>query len=229
MERNETTLPSPGGLLHDRSAHTADAPPRRRVYLDVADLPDLVFGHRDLMWWGTMGFVVIEGFTLALCIVVYLYLWKNFSEWPPAGTEVPTLLAPTLQVAVMLASLPVIRWTQRAAHEFDLDRVRRGLLLASAFIIAFTVLRGFEFYALHVRWNTNAYGSAQWLVVGSHATLIAVELVEIIGMTGIFWLAPVERKHFSDVADMGLYWIFLVLSWLPVYVLNYLGPRWWMT
>ena len=41
-----------------------------RAVDDVAHLPDSAFGHRDLMWWGTVGFMVIEGFTLALGAVV---------------------------------------------------------------------------------------------------------------------------------------------------------------
>ena len=28
---------------------------------DVAALPTVTFGHRSLMWWGTVGFMVIEG------------------------------------------------------------------------------------------------------------------------------------------------------------------------
>ena len=201
---------------------------RRTPLLNVAELPDVVFGPRDLMWWGTMGFVVIEGFTLALCLVVYLYLWKNFPEWPPAGTERPTLLAPTIQVAVMLLSLPFVRWLARAAKRFDLAQVRRGLLVATLWMVAMVVLRGFELRALRVLWHTNAYGSAQWLVVVSHATLILIELVEIAGMALLFWVGTPERKHFSDIADLGLYWAFLVIAWLPIYVLNFLGPRYFM-
>ena len=197
---------------------------RSRPFLDVADLPDLAFGSRDLMWWGTLGFVVIEGFTLALCLMVYLYLWKNYSEWPPAGTERPTLLWPTVQVAAMLVSLPIIRRAQRVAKEFDLDATRNYLVVASLFMVAFAVLRGLELVSLHAKWSMNAYASAQWLVVGSHATLIAVEMVEILGMALLFWFGTVEKKHFSDVADMGFYWFFLVLAWIPCYVLNYLGP-----
>ncbi|AHG89326.1 cytochrome c oxidase subunit I [Gemmatirosa kalamazoonensis] len=198
--------------------------PRTRPFLDVADLPDLAFGSRDIMWWGTLGFVVIEGFTLALCLMVYLYLWKNFNEWPPAGTERPTLLWPSVQLVLMLVSLPVIRRLQRAARAFDLDATRMYLAIASAFIVAFAGLRWLELRALHAKWSMNAYASAQWLVVGSHGTLIAVELIEIVGMAGIFWFSTVEKKHCSDAADVGFYWYFLVLSWIPCYVLNYLGP-----
>ena len=201
---------------------------RLRPALDVSEYPDIAFGHRDLMWWGTVGFMVIEGFTLALCLVVYLYLWKNFETWPPAGTEVPTLLAPTVQLAVMLASLPLMNRMQRAAQRFDLRAVRLALAASSALIVAMCVLRALELRALHVRWDTNAYGSAQWLVVGTHGTLLLVEAVEMIGMAAVFWFGATEEKHFSDVADVALYWEFLVLAWLPVYVLCFLGPRWFL-
>ena len=93
--------------------------------------------------------------------------------------------------------------------------------------IAIIGLRAWELLvSLNVKWETNAYGSVQWLVLGAHATLLAVELVEIGGMMLIFWFAPVEEKHMSDVADMVFYWYFMVLSWLPLYVLCFWLPRW---
>src|SRR5829696_339643 len=94
---------------------------RLRSVIDLRDLPEVVFGPRDLMWWGTLGFVLIEGFTLVLCAAVYVYLQQNFSTWPPQHTPLPSLGAPTLQVIVMLASLPVVLWTTKAARRFDLD------------------------------------------------------------------------------------------------------------
>ena len=219
-------------VVRDEPRALEAAPPadglRRTPLLNVAELPDIVFGTRDIMWWGTMGFVAIEGFTLALCVVVYLYLWKNYPEWPPAGIEHPTLVAPTIQLLVMLASLPFVRWLERTAKRFDLEKVRRGLVVATLWLAAMTALRWFELGALRVRWDTNAYGSAQWLVVVSHGTLLLIELVEIAGMAVVFWAGKTERKHFSDVADLGLYWVFLVLVWVPIYVLNYLGPRYFM-
>jgi cytochrome c oxidase subunit III len=198
-----------------------------RVVGDVSDTPDVVFGTRDIMWWGTLGFVVIEGFTLALCAVVYLYLWKNFETWPPQGIPRPSLGVPTLQVAVMLASLPLMSWTSRAARRYEFHRVRLGLTIATLFGIAFCGLRLWEaIVSLHVKWSSNAYGSALWLILGAHFTLLAVELVEIAGMAAMYWFGPVEDKHFSDVADVAFYWYFMVLAWIPLYVLCFWGPRW---
>jgi cytochrome c oxidase subunit I+III len=200
---------------------------QQKSVIDLRPLPDVVFGARDIMWWGTLGFVVIEGFTLVLCAAVYVYLTQNFTTWPPEHTPLPSLEAPTIQVIVMLASLPVVWWTAQAARRYDLGKVRIGLILATLFNAAFVGLRLVELLvSLNVKWDTNAYGSAQWLLLVMHGTLLTVELVEVGGMMLIFWLAPVEEKHFSDVADMVFYWAFMVLAWMPLYVLCFWVPRW---
>jgi heme/copper-type cytochrome/quinol oxidase subunit 3 len=198
-----------------------------RPVLDVSELPRVVFGQRDLMWWGTLGFMLIEGFTLFLCAGVYVYLQQNFSTWPPAGTPLPSLGVPTIQLVVMLVSLLPAWWTSKAAERFDLGKVRIGLTIATLFGLAIVGLRFWEtLVSLNVKWDTNAYGSAQWLILCAHGTLLLVELVEVGGMAAIFWIAPVEEKHFSDVADLVFYWFFMVLSWVPLYLLCFLVPRW---
>ena len=197
----------------------------RRV-LDVSELPDLVFGPRDLMWWGTVGFMVIEGTTLVLAMLSYLYLSKNFQGWPPYGTPEPSLGVPIAQLVTMLVSIPLMVWLQRVSRRFDLRGVRWGMLLATVFNTAFVVLRWFELRALNVKWDTNAYGSAQWLLVLAHATLLLIELLEVAGMAALFWVGPVEKKHFTDASDLALYWYFMVGIWVPIFVLSYLLPRW---
>lgn len=205
-----------------------DMTPRHsRVEHDVSTLPDVVFGARDLMWWGTLGFVVIEGFTLVLCAAAYVYFHENFATWPPENTPLPSLGVPSLHVLVMLASLPLVRWLDVASKQFDLGKVRVGLSIASVYATVFVAFRLVELLvSLNVKWNANAYGSAQWLVLGAHGTLLLFSAGEIIGMCAMFWLAPVERRHFSDVSDAMLYWAFMVFSWIPLYLLCFLLPRW---
>lgn len=200
---------------------------RLRPVGDISTLPKIVFGPRDVTWWGTLSFIVIEGFTLALCAVAYIYLGRNFDAWPPFGTPLPELLVPTLHVGLMLLSIPLMAWISREAHKFELERVRLGLTIATVFCMAFVALRLIELLdSINVRWDSNAYGSAQWLMLGAHGTLIAIELVEVAGVAGIFWFAPLERKHFVDASDVAFYWYFMVASWIPIYVLSFLGPRW---
>lgn len=200
---------------------------RRHVVMDVSHLPTHVFGNRDLMAWATLGFVVIEGFTLLLCVAVYFYLRRNFSEWPPAGTLLPSRVAPTFQVLVMLASLPLMHWISKVAHEHHLEKVRRGLTAAVVFSVTIGALRAWELtQSVNVRWDANAYGSVQWLILGTHGTLLAIQLLEVAGMAAIFWIGPVEKKHFSDASDVAYYWYFIVGAWMPLYVLCFLLPHW---
>ena len=200
---------------------------RARVVMNLSALPDVVFGARDIMWWGTLGFVVIEGFTLFLTAAVYLYVQQNFATWPPEGTPLPDLVIPTIQVVLMLLSLPLVWWIGRVAHAFELGKVRLGLTAAAVVAAVFVALRLLEaIVSLNVKWDTNAYGSAQWMILGAHFTLLLIEFIEVGGMAAMFWLAPIEEKHFSDAADMAFYWYFMVLSWVPLYVLCFLVPRW---
>jgi cytochrome c oxidase subunit III len=198
---------------------------RIRATIDVSRLPTVVFGSRDLMWWGTLGFIVIEGFSLAVAVATYLYLGRNFVGWPPLGTQYPDVLLPTISAMLYVVSLAPAVWLAKASKRLDRGAVRVGLMILSVIAVAFCVLRWFEFVALNVKWNTNAYGSIVWTILGFHATLIVVEAGEVLGTAALFFTDRAEVKHFSDANDLAFYWYFLVLSWIPLYVLVYLVPR----
>jgi hypothetical protein len=52
-----------------------------------------------------------------------------------------------------------------------------------------------------------------------------IEAAEVIGTAALCFTDLLEAKHFSDVNDLAFYWYFLVLSWIPLYVLVFLAPR----
>jgi cytochrome c oxidase subunit III len=197
-----------------------------RPTIDVSELPDNAFGHHNMVWWGTLGFVVIEGFTLAMAAVVWIYLAQSMGQWPPYGTPLPTLMASTVLVIVMLLSIPLMLWMCRAARAYDYRRTRLGVTIATLVCVVFVSLRMVELTrSLHVRWDTNAYGSAQWLVIGLHGTLLLMQLVEMGGIALAFWFGTIEKKHFSDADDAAFYWYFIVASWIPLFVMCFLVPR----
>lgn len=196
-----------------------------RPVLDVHELPSHTFGSRGEMWWGTLGFMVIEGVTLALAAVSYFYLRKNFHEWPPAGTPPPRLLAPTLNVIVMLISMWPAYRAKHAAEHYDKAGARHWLLVCSGFALLIAVLRAFEFGALETRWDSNAYGSAAWVILGFHTTLLLIDVADTVGLAAIMSRERVERKHFSGTADNSNYWYFLVWSWVVLYAIVFWGPR----
>jgi heme/copper-type cytochrome/quinol oxidase subunit 3 len=106
-----------------------------RVVANVTELPTTTFGHRSLMWWGTLGFMMIEGSTLFICAVSYFYLRRNFQAWPPEGMLRPSLTIPTIQVALMvLSNIPVVMM-DRAARRLDLRTVRAGMVVATLLLL----------------------------------------------------------------------------------------------
>jgi cytochrome c oxidase subunit 3 len=192
---------------------------------DVAELPSVTFGHRSLMWWGTLGFMVIEGWTLALVTAGYFYLRQNFNTWPPLRTPVPDLLIPTIGLALMLISLVPAYLASRAAYRLDTGGVRLWLTVSSVIALIIPVVRWYELWALNIRWDTNAYGTAAWTVVGLHASLLLLDVADTVGLTLFYWFKRMPSKAFSDTVDNSFYWYFMVLSWVPLYLIVYVGPR----
>jgi cytochrome c oxidase subunit III len=190
----------------------------------IAELPTVTFGHRSLMWWGTLGFMVIEGWTLALITAMYFYLRQNFETWPPLNTPLPSVTIPTINLVVMMVSVVPVYLASRAARRLDIGGVKLWLLVSSLISIPIPVLRWYELWALNIRWDTNAYGTAAWTIVGTHATLLLLDVADTLGLTLFFWLKRLPAKTFSDVTDNSFYWYFMVVIWVPLYAIVYLAP-----
>ena len=192
--------------------------------LDVAELPTVVFGHRSLMWWGTLGMMAIESTVFGLAIMAYFYLRSHQETWPISSLP-PDLAWGTLNTVVMLASFLPAHLAKKAAEQLDLRGVRVWLVASVAFGVAFTVIRGFEFAALNTRWDSNAYGSVVWLLLGLHTTHIVTDLVDTLVLTVLFFTGPLDGKRYVDVSENSFYWYFVVFSWLPIYFVIYWGAR----
>src|SRR5256885_10488913 len=89
--------------------------------LDVADLPTYAFGHRSIVWWGTVGFCLIEATAFGLALVAYFYLRSKAVEWPP-NVAPPPLLWGTLNTGVLLASCVPNHFTKQAAEDENFAR-----------------------------------------------------------------------------------------------------------
>ena len=214
-----------GSLTAEHTGLPFDGKPVRKV-VDASALPNYAFGHRGTLWWGNAGFALIEGFTLFLCAAAYLYLRRNFEAWPPPGTPLPDLGVPTTAVVLMLVSLAPAAYVVRAAKRLEIGGVRVGLAVLIVLEAVVLVLRWYEFKALHTRWDSNAYGSAAWTIMGFHATLLILDFGESIGWLMLAFSGRRMEKHFADFCENSYYWYFVVGSWVPLYVLLFLFPRW---
>lgn len=191
---------------------------------DVSQLPTTTFGHRSMMWWGTVGFIAIEGTTLLICAMSYVYLRRDSVAWPPEHVLPPALAVPTAQALLLLLSnLPMV-WVDRAARRVDLPTIRKGMVIICVIAVGMCVLRWFEFGALNVRWDSNAYGSIAWATLTSHATLLLLETAETLAFTALLFLANLEDRDYSAVSDNALYWYFMTGAGVLLYILVFLSP-----
>jgi cytochrome c oxidase subunit I+III len=199
-------------------------PATARAALDVGELPDYAFGHRSLLWWATMCMIAIEGTVFALAIGAYLFLKGRNPHWPPAVDE-PRLLWGTLNLIILLASTVPNELAKRAAQRFDLGPTRLWMATALVMALAFNIVRFVEFSALNVRWDTNAYGSIVWTLLGLHTVHVLTDFLDSSVLAALIFVGPVEERRFVDVAENAMYWYFVVFSWIPVYAVIYLVPR----
>jgi cytochrome c oxidase subunit 3 len=198
---------------------------KERLVLDVSRLPLHGSGTASPTWWGTLAFMLIEGTGFALAIVVYLYLMSIANTWPinaPVPDILPGSLLTALLVLSVIPNVLVARWANRR----ELRKVQVGLIVMSLLGIAPLFLRAFEFPALHVKWDTNAYGSITWVLLGLHTTHIVTDLIDTLVLICLMFTRHAENpRRYGDVEDNAMYWNFVVATWVPLYICLYWVPR----
>jgi len=198
----------------------------QRQTIDVSALTDHAFGSRSIMWWSTMAIIAIEGTVFLVAIASYFYLQGNEETWPPPDTQLPGLLWGTVNLGIMLASMIPNAIVKRAAEDMNMRTVRVWMVVADLFAFAFVAVRAFEFRELHVSWDTNAYGSLTWMLLGLHTVHLVTDLADSVVLTVLmFTRHGYEPRRFVDVAENCFYWYFVVLSWPVLYAVLYWAPR----
>jgi heme/copper-type cytochrome/quinol oxidase subunit 3 len=195
------------------------------VVLDLSKLPLHGKSSASVTWWGTLGFMLLEGAGFAIVIAIYLYLESLAPEWP-IGAPPPDLGPGTALTLVLLASLVPNYLISRWADDEDIGKVRFGVILMTGFGIVPLVLRFLEFPALHISWDSNAYGSVVWTLLGLHMTHLITDLGDTIVLAAVMFTRHGNNsRRFGDIQDNALYWNFVVLTWLPIYGCIYWMPR----
>jgi cytochrome c oxidase subunit 3 len=198
---------------------------KERPVVDLSGLSMHAGGSASATWWGTLGFMLLEGSGFALVLAIYFYLMGLAPVWPPDG-RAPDLAAGTGVTLVLLASLVpnflIVRW----AEAREVRKVRIAIVVMSVLGIVPLILRIFEFPALNVLWDDNAYGSILWLLLGLHTSHLLTDVVETLVIAALMGTRHGHNpRRLGDVQDNALYWYFVVLTWLPVYVCIYWVPR----
>lgn len=198
----------------------------QRATIDISGIPDHAFGSRSIMWWMTVCVIAIEATVFLVTIASYFYLQGNEAAWPPPGTRLPGLQWPTVNTLILLASLIPNQFTKNAAEKKQMLKVRIGMSICVLFAVAFVVVRALEFRQLNVSWDSNAYGSITWTLLGFHTFHLVTDLIDTVALLVLMFTQHGHKsRRFVDVSENCFYWYFVVISWLPIYAVLYWSPR----
>jgi cytochrome c oxidase subunit III len=190
--------------------------------LDVSGLPSYAFGRRDPRWLAIMLLIAIEGSVFGLALFVYFYVRTRLQVWPPTGPGPRELAFGSAVLATLAASALTTHFVNKATFRADLLVARRWLIVTTALSALALALRAVELSGLPFRWDSNVFGSVFWGALSLHTMHLLAGNVENGLFVALLYKGPIEKKHLVDLEMNGLYWYFVVFSWLPLYVVLYL-------
>lgn len=203
-----------------------------RVVINVSELPHHGFDTMDPVWWGNNFLLAIESSMFVLTIVTYFYLRQNFALWPPPLAQNVAPLDPLPDLTFGTANLILLVLSCLPMIVADIS-ARHGNRIASQLALTFCLLcgagaitlRSFEFSAVHFRWDSNAYGSIVWFLLGLHMLHLLTLSSETLLLTIWSFVREFDMKHRVDVTALAIYWYWVVAVWVVLYGVIYFIPR----
>jgi cytochrome c oxidase subunit I+III len=198
---------------------------RVRTVLDISELPEVAYGHRTPIWWGTFGLIAIEGMAFAMALAGYFYLRMGYRDWPPADAAPPGWIAAAVNLALIGIVCVPMRKIQVEAPTAEPKRILRLLLVCTGLISLTLLVRAFEFRALNAMWHEHSYGSVVWALVFLHTFHLAGNLGETSALALHVAKKGLDDHHRVDPPVNSLYWYFIFVSWLVLAaVIYFVGP-----
>jgi heme/copper-type cytochrome/quinol oxidase subunit 3 len=203
-----------------------------RAVIDVSELPHHEFDTYDPVWWGNNLLLAIETSMFAILIATYFYLRQNFSLWPPPLAQLTATLRPLPElgygtantILLLLGCIPMVL-ADLAARRGNRNTARIGLVICAVIGFGALVLRGFEFSAVYFRWDSNAYGSIVWFMLGMHMMHLMILTTETVLLAIWIFNREFDMKHRVDIVTVGVYWYWVVAIWIVLYAIIYFTPR----
>lgn len=203
-----------------------------RAVIDISELPHHEFDTYDPVWWGNNLLLAIETSMFAILIATYFYLRQNFALWPPPVAQLtatlnplPQLLYGTLNTILLVLSCIPMVFTDISARRGDRFMSQVGLITAVGCGVVALVLRSFEFSAVYFRWDSNAYGSVVWFLLGMHMMHLSIMTTEAVLLAVWIFTREYDMKHRVDIVTLAVYWYWVVAIWLLIYGVVYFTPR----
>lgn len=196
-----------------------------RAVVDASSLERILPTRPHPLWWGISGLIVIESMVFASFLASYFYLRMWTPEWPPASVGQLPVLLPTINVLLLFGSSAGMIYSGHGAQRGDDRATWLGIAIAVALAIVVLGLRWWHLATIGFRWDSHAYGSMVWTLTCLHFTHVLASVLGTAAVGYLGWLGYfTQQRRLAVVAD-AMYWQFVVVIWLPVYVVIYWLPR----
>jgi cytochrome c oxidase subunit 3 len=193
---------------------------------DATIIPESSFSFHAPRWWGSRLVILIEAIALTSLAFAYFYIRSNSDSWPRAGTSLPDLRVSSLGLLVICAGAGPFWNAARLARRHARPRLIAGwLVVGVVFAISAIVLRGYDFAALHTRFNSNEYGAITWTILTVHLAHLLAAALESSLVAVMLFAAPEEKVPYADVTAMAAYWYLIAFSWIAFYAIVFISPR----
>ncbi len=137
----------------------------------------------------------------------------------------PQLGYGTANTILLLAGTIPMVLTDIAARRGSRGASQIGLIIAVLCGFAAVVLRSFEFAAVYFRWDSNAYGSVVWFMLGMHLMHLCVLMTEAVLLAIWIFTREFDMKHRVDIVTVAVYWYWVTGIWIVLYAIIYFTPR----
>jgi heme/copper-type cytochrome/quinol oxidase subunit 3 len=113
----------------------------------------------------------------------------------------------------------------KAIEKGDKKTLKWFLIFSIVLATSFLVLKYVEYSDVSYRWDSHAYGSVVWSIVAFHSAHVTSLVLKTIFVTYLAWRGYFNEKRHLGVTVNGIYWHFVVVVWLPLYLVLYWSPR----
>ena len=193
--------------------------------LDVSHLPINDVSSHDPLWWGQFTLALIEASMFFVLISMYFYIRLSYDVWPPSGVQLPPLPVCTIAWIPLLLSCLGSYFASESAKKDDRRGMMLGLALNLAPALLFMILRGISWWSFNFNWKSGAYGSIVWSLMWLHTVDAVADLLFTAVLLVLIPLGYTGPKQRIGVHVDSVLWYFIVLIWLPIYIVIYWGPR----
>lgn len=193
-------------------------------FIDVSGLPTIAFLSRSPVFWAAAGVIMMEGTMFALLIASYYYARLGVDVWPPPGTHLMGVTLPTVEVVLLLLSVPPSYWSSEAAKKNDIPKARLHMMLNVVFAIAAIAVRAYEWHSFDFDWKANIEASIVWMMLCLHTFEIGADILLTLFLIAVSLTPRFSNTHRKGVDFDSITWYFLVAIWLPIYGTIFIAP-----